>query len=208
MRTSRMLAALALTALATAPLLRAQDAAPAPLPAQKLYITAFAVNMSNIGTGSNATVAIHINSWSTAAERQRLIAAMVDKGEDALLSALQKARVVGRWNIPGYMGPDVHQLRLGHDIHYAYQSPLPEGGKRIVIATDRYIGFVEARNQPRSIDYPFTLMEMHVDKDGKGEGKLAVATKISFDKKKNQITLENYSSEPVRLQNLEVKVVK
>ena len=35
---------------------------------------------------------------------------------------------------------------------------------------------------------------------------MAVATKISFDKKKNQIELENYSSEPVRLQNVKVKV--
>ena len=35
---------------------------------------------------------------------------------------------------------------------------------------------------------------------------MAVATKISFDKKKNQIELENYSSEPVRLNNVKVKV--
>jgi hypothetical protein len=104
------------------------------------------------------------------------------------------------------MGPDPHQLALGHDIRYAWQTPLPEGGRRIVIVTDRYIGFAEARNQPRSIDYPFTLIEIHVDKDGKGEGKFAVATKISFDKKKNTIELENYSSEPVRLQNLTAKV--
>ncbi len=38
------------------------------------------------------------------------------------------------------------------------------------------------------------------------KGKMAVATKISFDKKKNQIEIENYSSEPVRLQNVKVKV--
>ena len=49
-------------------------------------------------------------------------------------------------------------------------------------------------------------MEIHVDKDGKGEGKMAVATKIDFDKKKNTMELENYSSEPVRLNNVTVKV--
>jgi hypothetical protein len=64
----------------------------------------------------------------------------------------------------------------------------------------------EARNQPRSIDYHFTLIEIRVDKDVKGEGKMSVATKINFDKKKNVIELENYASEPVRLQNIEVKV--
>jgi hypothetical protein len=35
---------------------------------------------------------------------------------------------------------------------------------------------------------------------------MAVATKISFDKKKNTIELENYSSEPVRLNEVKVKV--
>jgi hypothetical protein len=197
--------AAALTVLALAVGVGAQ--APPPTPTEKLLITSFAVNMSNIATGSNATVQIRINSWSTQEERALLITTMLEKGPDALLKQLQKARVHGRWSIPGMMGPDPHQLRLGHDIRYAWQTPQPEGGKRIVLATDRYIGFAEARNQPRTIDYPFTLMELRIDKDGKGEGKMAVATKISFDKKKNQIELENYSSEPVRLQNIEAKVV-
>lgn len=190
-------------ALAACPLL---PPAVAQTSQEKLEITAFAVNMSNIGTGSNAIVQFHIDSWSTDAERQHLVTTMIEKGDDALLRELQKARVHGRWNIPGYMGPDIHQLRLGHDIRYARQTPLPEGGRRIVIATDRYIGFVEARNQPRSIDYPFTLIEIRVDKDGKGEGKMAVATKINFDKAKNTMELENYSSEPVRLNNVQIKV--
>jgi hypothetical protein len=171
-----------------------------------LEISAFAVNMSNIATGSNAVVDITINTWSTAEERERLIAAMLEKGPDELMKVLTKAPVKGRFRIPGMMGPDPHQLRLGHDLHYAMQTPLPEGGRRIVIATDRYIGFQEARNQPRSIDYPFTLFEIHVNKDGEGQGKMAVATKITFDKKKNTMELENYSSEPVRLNNVKVKV--
>jgi hypothetical protein len=181
-------------------------ALPAQQPSQeKLDITAFAVNMSNIATGSNAVVQIRINSWSTDEERTHLVTTMIEKGEDALLRELQRAKVHGRWNIPGFQGPDIHQLRLGHDIRYARQNPLPDGGRRIVIATDRYIGFAEARNQPRSIDYPFTLMEIRVNKEGKGEGKAAIATKIHFDKKTKTMELENYSSEPVRLNNVVVK---
>jgi hypothetical protein len=34
---------------------------------------------------------------------------------------------------------------------------------------------------------------------------MAYATQISFNKKKNVVELENYSSEPVRLQNLQLK---
>jgi hypothetical protein len=177
-----------------------------PTLGDKLEISAFAVNMSNIGTGRNAVVDIQVNSWSTEAEREKLITTMIEKGPKALLSELQKMPVRGRWRIPGHMGPDPHQLALGHDIHYSRQVPRPDGGRQIVLATDRYIGFVEARNQPRSIDYPFTLMEIHVNKDGEGEGKMAVATKITFDKDKKTIELENYSSEPVRLNAIKVKV--
>jgi hypothetical protein len=173
---------------------------------EKLEITAFAVNMSNIATGSNAVVDITVNQWSSEAERERLITTMLEKGSDALLRELQKAPVKGRFRIPAARPPDPHHLALGLDLHYAWQTPLPEGGRRIVLATDRYIGFQEARANPRSMDYPFTLMEIRVDKEGNGEGKMAVATKISFDKKKKQIELENYSSEPVRLNALKVKV--
>jgi hypothetical protein len=173
---------------------------------EKLDITAFAVNMSNIGTGANAVVNIRIDRWTTEAERKRLIDTMLTKGADALLRELQKTPSNGRFSIPGLVGPDPHQLRLGNDLHYAWQSPQPEGGRRIVIATDRYIGMAEARNQPRTVDYPFTLFELRVDKEGKGQGKMAVATKINFDKKKNEIELENYASEPVRLNEVKVKV--
>jgi len=192
--------------IVTAALLLAPAATPVRAQQEKLEIDAFAINMSNIATGANARVDIRIDSWSTAEERERLITTMLEKGSKALLKELQKAPVKGRFRIPSVRPPDPHHLSLGLDIRYAWQVPRPEGGKRIVLAMDRYIGFAEARNQPRSVDYPFTLIQIHVDKDGKGEGKMAVATKIDFDKAKKQIELENYSSEPVRLNNLTVKV--
>lgn len=173
---------------------------------EKLDMTAFAVNMSNVGAGANAVIEIRVDRWSTEEERRHLIDTMLEKNADALLRELQKTPSHGRFSIPGLRGPDPHQLRLGHDLHYTWQTAQPDGGRRIVIATDRYIGFGEARNQPRTIDYPFTLFEIRVDKSGKGQGKMAVATKIEFNKKKNTIELENYASEPVRLNNVTVTV--
>jgi hypothetical protein len=171
-----------------------------------LEISAFAINMGAMGPAASAMVDIKVNSWSTAAEREQLITTMLEKGPDALLKALQKVPSKGRFSVPGKQGPDPHQLRQGHDLRYAWQTPLPEGGRRIVLITDRYIGMQEARNQPRTMDYPFTVFEIRVNKDGEGEGKVAVATKITFDKKANQVELENYSSEPVRLNKVQVKV--
>ena len=86
--------------------------------------------------------------------------------------------------------------------------PGEDGGRRIVIITPRVIGFREEVNQPRTDDYPFSLFEMRFDKAGKGEGSWPTRTKIMFDKKKNNVELENYSSEPVRLNNLKLEVKK
>ncbi|MGH9385913.1 MAG: hypothetical protein ACRD2N_16670 [Vicinamibacterales bacterium] len=173
---------------------------------EKLLITAFAVNMSNIGTGATAPVEITIDRWSTTNERQRLITTMLEKGPDALLRELRQQRPVGRFRIPGIEGRDPLQLRLGWDLRYAWQTPEPEGGKQIVIATDRFISFAEAVQRPRVSDYPFTLFEIRVNKDGEGQGKVAVAAKIEFDKAKNLIVLENFASEAVRLNSVKVKV--
>jgi hypothetical protein len=68
-----------------------------------------------------------------------------------------------------------------------------------VLVTDRYVSFWEASNRPRSIDYPFTVVELRLDAKGQGEGKITVATKISSEPDTRQIILENYGNQPVRL---------
>jgi hypothetical protein len=69
----------------------------------------------------------------------------------------------------------------------------------VIIATDRYMGFWEAANQPRTIDYTFTLIQMRILTNGRGEGKMSFATKIIPDKDSKEIVLENYGSQPVQL---------
>jgi hypothetical protein len=172
---------------------------------EKLEITAWAVNMSNIATGANATVEFTIDRWSTSKDRERLITTMQEQGQDALLRVLQDMPSLGRMRFPALQGRDPLNARLGWDLRYAATEPLPEGGRKIVVLTDRPIGFREAVNRPRTIDYPFTLIEMRVDRNGEGEGKMSVATKINFDKGRKVIELENYASEPVRLQQVRVR---
>ena len=170
-----------------------------------IRLTAFAVNMSNIGSGQAGVVEVLINKWSTGAERQQVIETMMEKGQNQLLSLLQDLPPKGRLRFPNYMGPDPSNWRLGWDLRYTWTTPDPEGGHRIVVAFDRYMSFSEVRNQPRTVDYPFTLIEIHLNRDGEGQGKMAYATKITFDKKKNTVELENYSSEPVRLNTVKLE---
>jgi hypothetical protein len=180
-----------------------------PSASDKVVINGWALNMSNIATGANQTIQIMINNWSSPSERQHLITTFLEKKQDGLLRELEKQKELGRFNFPGYMGPDPNNtMRLGTDIRYAMNFPGEDGGRRIVVITPRVIGFREAANRPRTYDYPFTLFEMRFDRSGKGEGRMAYATQILFDKKKNTIEIENYSSEPVRLNNLTLEVKK
>jgi hypothetical protein len=202
-RATVLVAATAVGLLAPdAPAAARSQAGELPLP---LRLSAFAVNMSNIATGRTNMVDIRITRWTTPDERIALLTAMVEKGQDALMKALLKLPDHGRLSIPGWQGPDPHNVRLGWTLHYAWQAPGEDGGHRIVLATDRYITFMEARNQPRTIDYPFTLLDIRIGKNGEGVGKASVATKISFDRKKNVMELENYATEPVRLNQVKIE---
>ena len=193
------------TLVATAWPVRAQ--APAPGASDKVTINGWALNMSNNFTGANQTIRINIDSWSNPSQREHLITTFLEQKQQGLLRELEKQPEVGRFNFPGYFGPDPNNtMRLGTDIRYAMSYPWENGGRRIVVMTPRVMGFRETANQPRTSEYPFTLMEMRFDKEGKGEGKLAWLTQILFDKKTNSIELENYGTEPVRLNNLVLEV--
>jgi hypothetical protein len=159
----------------------------------KETFTALAVNMGNFGPATAGTVEIVITRWSTEAERDTLTAVLLDKGPNALLDKLQDARPVGYIRTPN---------SIGYDLRFARQVPGDEGGRRIILATDRPISFWEAAHQPRSIDYPFTLIELRLNRDGEGEGKMSIATRITVNKKLNLIELEDYGTQPVRLMSV------
>ena len=153
----------------------------------------FIANAVNMNAGAAGNIEIVVERWSTDANRDKLMSVMMDKGPDKLLDALQDMPRMGYFRAPG---------QVGIDIHFARRIPQPEGGERVVLVTDRRIGFWEAANQPRSIDYPFTVIEMRLNRDGEGEGKMSLATKIIADKENNIVTLENYDIQPVQLTNV------
>ena len=155
--------------------------------------TATAISNAYPGPTGITPVDIVINRWSTEAERERLFTTLLERGPEKMLDVLRDLPRVGFIRTPN---------SLGYDLHYAGRTVTPDGAERMVIATDRPIGFWEAVNRPRTFDYPFTLIELHMGPDGKGEGKLSLATKITLDRDDRTIELENYSSQPVMLKDV------
>ena len=153
----------------------------------------FSASAININNGQAGNIDITVNRWSTDTQRDALMKTVVDKGPDKLLDALQDMPVVGHFGAPG---------NLSWDIHFARRMALAEGSERVVLITDRRIGFWESVNQPRSIDYPFTVIDIRLNRDGEGEGKMSIATKVIYDKNENMISLEDFEISPVQLTNI------
>ena len=194
-RTVRTVAAVVTTAAAFASLALVSAGAAEP---EILRLRANSVDLNNrVRTES---LDIVIERWSSPEETAKLKAVLVEKGGDKLLDTLQKVKPRC-----GYVKTSTS---LGWDIYFAREVELPGGGRKISLASDRPINYWEASNNPRSKDYEFSLAEIHLGADGKGEGKAIRAAMVSFDKEKNTLEIENYQREPVRLSQVEVVAPK
>ena len=194
LRSRSVLRVIILSSAAIAVLSSPLTAQPTATP-QRYNAIAVSLNGGPATTGSGR-VLITIDRWSTPEEREHLITVFKEKGPDKLLDALMDNKIVGSFRLPN---------TLAWDLRYAYETPLPEGGRRVILATDRRIGFQEQSRQSLSVDYPFSLIQIHFDKNGKGVGKYSVATKISLSKDKKTVELENYGHEPVRLTEVTIE---
>lgn len=180
------------------PGLDAQAPAPPDPPAVETF-TAFAVN-TNPGAASRgrprtSSLTFSIERWSTDQERDMLTAIVkeqpdVNRLNDQLLRALQGLPRVGRIR-------DANTV--GWDLKYARQTPMPGGGRQVMLGTDRPLPFWEPVNQPRRFDYRFTILDIRLDQESRGEGKMLAQTRLIFDPQSNTLTFEQFGLQPVAL---------
>ena len=189
LKLSALVAGLGLAAALAGPSVTAQSNQ------QPEEFSATAIVNNNLGAGAGRVI-MRVTRWSSEAERGRLSRALLTKGADKLLDDLRDMKSVGTIRTPD---------SLGYDLRYAHQEPGEDGGRRIVIATDRPIGFWEAVNQPRISDYPFTVIQMQIGPDGEGKGTMSYAAKIMA--RGNTIELENFASSPVMLTKVDAKKI-
>jgi hypothetical protein len=98
---------------------------------------------------------------------------------------------------------------VGYSVKYAYRAPLPDGGERIILATNRRLGadtpswkLQAASTASIPTEYDFTVFEIRLDSKGVGEGKTSLTTKVVVDNDAKSIALENYAATPAVLQSV------
>jgi hypothetical protein len=121
----------------------------------------------------------------------------------ALTAAIGKAQTIGYVWTNGI---------TGYSIKYAYHAALPDGGERIILATDRRLGaylpaWTPVTATPSSAtaaatDYDFTLIEMRMNSKGSGEGKTSLTAKVIVDGDAKTLALDDYAGSPPNLKNV------
>jgi hypothetical protein len=150
--------------------------------------SAIATDMNPDRAASILMLDLAMSRWSTDAEQEEVFAALKEKGSEGLLKALQRQPRVGTIRTPG---------SLAFDLRYAREEPAPEGGRHLFIMSDRIMSFAELSTQPRSIEYPFMLIDINLKANGEGTGTISVATKLIAAGR--LLILENYEMQPIRL---------
>jgi hypothetical protein len=113
--------------------------------------------------------------------------------EKSLTAAIQKAATVGfLWR---------SSESTGYALHYAYHAPQPDGGERIIFATDRRLGASNNQWKPagsaKPTDYEFSIIELRLNSKGEGEGKASLTGNVTIDKEGKTIALDGYTTLPI-----------
>jgi hypothetical protein len=147
-------------------------------------------------TGSGPSfVFVTIRSWTSDADAKALGATLKTQGVDATKKAIEKLNL-------GYIAV---VGSFGWPINVAKTYPGPNGGQRIVVVTDRPIGFAEAEVSGASMDYPFGLVELNVDASGNGSGTIIGMCRITIDPATGKIDVEPFRTGSNSLVNVRLE---
>ena len=167
-------------------------------------------------TGGALTVTV--NRWSTDAERAPLLAALSAPPPPPPAAAPAAGRAAGRGGRGGGRGtpPPTPIERLatavkaaptlgyvwgdgvtGYSIKYAWRS-----ANRVVLVTDRRLGAHAPEwglAAPSGPAPEFTVLELHLDATGGGEGKSSLSTPVVVDAAASTLALDRFDAAPALL---------
>lgn len=185
---SALTSAFLLSAMATRGPWHIQGHAAAPVE----RFTATAVTSAKPGTRPfPVSIEILIDRWSTDAERDRVVNTLKSKGPSGLLTLIREMPSVGNMS---------SATSKGAPLRFAYARPAANGGREIIMVTERPMSDEQPRSRfRRGDDYPFTIADIQIDSSGSGEGKLAYAAHLALNSKTGKFEIGNYAADPVHL---------
>lgn len=136
-----------------------------------------------------ATFTLRVSGRTTDEQARQYLEILEKDGQQKTLDAITKNNL-GSLSIANSIGPTINVVR----------ESVVDGKRRIFVVFDRWEQFAELRGGYRSLDYPFSVLELFIDDStGKGEGTFIGAAKIRFNKDNNQVEIENFGTYPAKL---------
>lgn len=123
-------------------------------------------------------------------EVDRYLEALKRGGQDGLKKAID-GKKVGSVQVGTGLARDANAIWVTDDGE----------GKKITVLFERWMGFGELRRGARSVDYPFTYIEIFLDEKGRGEGTLIPAARVRI-RSSGDLDVENFGTYPAKLVNL------
>lgn len=177
----------------------------APAAAQSDELETFRGATTGAVSSEGVELRINVLRWTSDEDRGAVLSLITPapgqtagEGED-LESALQDLQTVGFIWTGG---------SLGYALKYAHRTEDEDGGERIVLVTDRPLGRWD-RNGPWTgsdgsgpAAAAFTVVELHLDAEDRGEGKMSVDAPIEFNPAAGTVGLADYASAAVHLENV------
>jgi len=165
--------------------------------------TSFTGTVVIYGSGFNtrtvtAPFTLYLNGRTSNDDAQRLLGALQNGGQDELRRQLQH-NDLGRFSINGRAGLPVEAVVVDN---------AGDGRMRIRAVMERWQGFGEVWRGGRSLDYPFSYLEMNIDpRTGRGDGTFIAAAQIRWrnDKGQNQVEIEDFGTFPGRVMGVRMQ---
>jgi hypothetical protein len=153
------------------------------------------------GTLGHLTVpfTLEISGTTSDEDATKYLDILKTKKQDGLFRAVEKNKL-------GYFRFITTSVQIPNIAKFTYDLNVvrvkkTEKGREITVLFERNPSWYELRQGTRSLDYPFTYIELFVDNNGNGDGSLIGAAKIRWNKK-DQLEIENFAVYPAKIMGL------
>ena len=145
--------------------------------------------------GDRFTLTLH--RWSTDAERDRLLTVAEEQGTANVLDAFRGTGAVGYLRWPG---------GLEYTVRYARRTERPDRGSDVVLVVERPLWVwwdAPAKSGAAAeADARFTVVQIRLNADGTGEGRIAAGASIASDRQ-HGVIVRDYESRPAMLTDVQ-----